>query len=346
MVREFEERIAELVDSPYVVATNSGTSALYLALQLAGVGPGTEVVSTPATAIPTNASAAALGARIRWADIDPSTGLIDPTTVGALTGATTKAVLAVDLGGAPAAIDEIRDAVPDGVAVIEDAAQALGASRHGRPVGADAHFMCLSFQATKLLTCGDGGALVCTDERDYERAIALRWFGVHRRTPRQRFADLRALDFAEAGLKLHMNDVSAAIGIGQLSHVDDLLARNRRCAARLTAALSPAGVETSAVSPGSDPSWWSYWILVEDPEAVEASLAADDIDASQLMPRNDRLTAFGPADRDLPGVDAFFERALAIPCGWWLDNHDIDRVATAVIAAVGASRPRTPLVPT
>lgn len=333
-VREFELQIGQLIESEFVVATNSATSAIYLALSMVGVEENTEVITTPVTAIATNAPIAVRKARIRWADVDPSTGTIDPRSVSDLVNSRTRAIIAVDLGGMPALVEEIRALVRDEIPIVEDAAQAFGASRHDRPLGIHARFTAFSFQGIKLVTCGDGGALVCNNSQDYDRAVALRWFGLDRRLPRQRVLELRELDVPEPGLKLHMNDVSAAIGLGQLSSVDELLAANRRCATLLTERLLPHDIELGGMTPGADPSWWTYWIHVPDPVEAEATLVERGVACSQLMARNDRLSGFGRADRPLPGVDAFFAHALAIPCGWWLSDEDIDRVASTVIAVV------------
>ena len=149
------------------------------------------------------------------------------------------------------------------IKLIEDAAHAFGGSYQGQPIGSHSDYVCFSFQAIKHLTTIDGGALVCKDDEDYRRGKLLRWYGIDRETAR---ADFRCEeDVVEYGYKFHMNDVCATIGIQQLNHVGDVLARHRANAAYYNEQLSDlSGVTLLNYQPDRVSSYWLYTMLVED----------------------------------------------------------------------------------
>ena len=333
-VAAFEAALRPWVGSDNVLALNSCTSALHLALQLARIGPGDEVISTPLTCVATNLSIVHAGARVSWADIDPATGNIDPEDVTRKVTRRTRAVMAVHWGGDPCDLAAIHGiAAEHGLKVIEDAGHALGARYQGRPIGCHSDFVCFSFQAVKTLTTGDGGALTCRDPRDRERGRLLRWYGLDRQQRLRRGIDDDTIDILEAGDKLHMNDICATIGLEQLNHLAEALARIRRNARRYDEAF--AGLKSVAPplrKPGHESSNWLYTVRVRDLSGFRRAMADAGIAASQVHVRNDRYTVFREFAADLPGVDAFTAEAVCIPVGWWLGETELHRVMAAVYA--------------
>src|SRR5215472_10644213 len=217
-VAEFEAALAPIVGNRNVLTVNSGTSALQLALRLAGVRGGS-VVTTPMTCSATVLPVLAEGAAPVWADIDPATGNIDPLDAERKLRPGTAAILAVHWGGQPCDMGALLDVGRrHGLPVIIDAAHALGASWSGEPVGAPAaDFTCFSLQAIKHITTIDGGILTTKDAADYRRGKLLRWYGIDRDAEQ---ADARvAADIPEWGYKFHMNDVAATIGLAQLEYL-------------------------------------------------------------------------------------------------------------------------------
>lgn len=333
-VEEFERALRPWTGSPNVLALNSGTSALELALHLAGVGPGDEVISTPLTCVATNHAILHRGARVVWADTDPSTGNIDPGSIRLLVTARTKAVMVVHWGGDPCELDEIHAiAAARGLKVIEDAGHAFGADYGGAPIGSHSHFVCFSFQAVKILTTVDGGALTCQRPEDHERGRLLRWYGIDRRERRRRGIDDDTLDITELGYKIHMNDVCATVGLEQLRYVGQNLARTRANAARYDEAFAGlTGVKPLVRRPGHDNSHWLYTVKVRSPPEFRAFMNRAGIDASQVHVRNDRYRVFRSFAVPLPGLDTFCAHFVCIPVGWWLGDADVDRVVAAVEA--------------
>jgi dTDP-4-amino-4,6-dideoxygalactose transaminase len=319
----FEEALAPVLGGP-VLSVNSGTSALHLAGVLLDLKPGDEVISTPITCAATNLALLHAGATIVWADVDPTTGLIDPESVAAKVTAKTRAVMAVDWAGALVDGDLLREAT-GGAPVIEDAAHAFGALRT-QPLP---ELVCWSFQAIKHLTTGDGGGLYVRDPVLREKARRLRWFGIDRQAPGPNIDK----SIAEAGFKYHMNDIDASIGLANLPHAQEAVAKHRANAAWYASALKDVpGIRLPPEDPTS--AWWLYTILLEPSDAQRgfiSFMAARGVECSRVHSRNDVQPVFGPLAADeLPGVDAFDGHQVAIPVGWWVGDDERSRVAEAV----------------
>jgi len=323
-VKEFEAALSEFLGTP-TITLNSGTSALTLALRLAGVGPGDEVITTPMTCQATNVPILTTGAIPVWADIDPRTGLIDPQSIANKLTAKTKAVMAVDWGGAPCDYNAIYNNLPSNVKLIEDAAHAFGSIYQSRPVGDLADFTCFSFQAIKHLTSVDGGALTALHDEDLVRGRLLRWFGIDREAEVKEFRG--EVDVEEAGYKFHMNDLNAAIGLENLKHTPNLLALHRSHAAVLDHGLNWDIYTSTDPSYQHNSAHWLYTVLLPDAqirEKFKSYMPSKGIQVSQVHWRNDKLTAFKEfASDDLPGVDEFSSRMICVPVHYEADAHRV-----------------------
>lgn len=340
LVKRFEQEFAALVgaDPATVVAVNSCSSALALALQLAGVGPGDRVISSPMTCTATNEAIVNAGADIVWADVDDHTGLIDHADVARKivppeklhVRRQVKAIMAVDWGGHACDYRALRS---HGIPVIEDAAHALLATCPdpvggvGIPVaGAGGDYVCYSLGPIKHLSAGDGGMLI-THRNDAARARKLRWHSLDRESS----ADFRcAQTIAEPGHKWHMTDLNAAIGLANLPHAEWVVARHRANAAFYDRALAGApGIVTPPVDEGS--SYWCYFLQVEDRADFIAFMAEKGIATSPVHARNDTHPAYHFPNGPLPGVDHYAGRNVAIPVGWWCGEEERQHVAGSVL---------------
>lgn len=318
--RQFEEALQSRVSTGQnVVVVNSGTSALELAYELLGLERGDEVISTPMTCVATNVGLARRGCRIRWADCDPDTGMIDVASAHELVTDRTRAIVCVDWTGVLSPVEQLRSA---GVPVVQDAAHSL--SPLIGPETRPADFTAWSFQAIKHLTSVDGGALL-VENNALALARRLRWYGLDRsRGPLHR----EPQDLERAGFKWHLSDVNAAVGLANLPGLGAAVDRSRAIAAHFRDVLGSA-------LPASATGWSSSWmcaVTVDDPLALRAHLASLGIESGQVHQRNDQLTALGAFTRPLPGVDVYAARYLAIPCGWWMSDSDVEKVADAVRA--------------
>lgn len=330
-VERFERELAPWFGSKSVLALNNGTAAIHLALRLANVGYGDEVISTPMTCVATNEPILSIGAKVVWADIDPDTGNIDPQDVAKKITKKTKAIIVVHWGGYPCELEALNTIASQyGIKLIEDACHAFGATYHGKPIGSISDFTCFSFQAIKEITTIDGGALVCKSKNDYERGRLLRWYGIDRKKNRK---DFRCeSDIKESGYKFHMNDVAATIGIEQLKYVRKNLTRNRLNAAKYNNAFSSlVNVSALCYMKNRQSSYWLYTLRVKSPSAFGNWMKKAKIAVSQVHARNDKHTVFKYSITNLPGVDEFVSKQMCIPVGWWLTQEDRSYIIDTIV---------------
>ena len=317
-VEEFEAALQKQFDLPRrPVTVNSCTSALDLALELIGVGPGDAVITTPQTCTATNTPIVKRHAIPVWADIN-GRGLVTAETVlkawlqAKDEGLNVKAVMVVDWAGARPDIDRMRHMLPDNLPIIEDAA-------HRLPDASPADYTAWSFQAIKYLTTGDGGALL-TPASQLKRAKLLRWYGLDRDSS----ADFRCeQNIGEVGFKYHMNDIAATIGLANLPLAIHNLERQRRNAMTISRELRREFYP--------DSHYWFYPLVLGDGQRDDfvRHMTERGVEVSQVHARNDKHTGF-QYPRRLPGVDMFDSRQIAIPCGWWLTDDDLAHVIDSV----------------
>ena len=322
-VAAFEHAVAEAVGTADAVAVSTGTAALHLALLALGIGPGDEVI-VPAYTFPATANAVELcGGRAVLVDVDPETFLAQAEHVAAAVTPRTRAVLAVHLFGRPVAWEELQTAVPQEVALLEDAAGALGARYRGTPCGALGLMACLSFHPRKVVTTGEGGA-VTTDEA--ELAAAVRRQRNHGITIGDR------VDIAAPGFNYRLPDVLCALGIPQLERLESLLQARERVAGWYTERLAHL-VMTPSADEGDRHGWQAYVVALDRRDDALAGLRSQGIEAQIGTYAVNRLSAY--RDRgSFPGADAAFERALALPFATSMTEDDVDRVCTALQAYV------------
>jgi dTDP-4-amino-4,6-dideoxygalactose transaminase len=173
-----------------------------------------------------------------------------------------------------------------------------------------------SFQAIKHLTTVDGGMLTCRNAADLQVGRRVRWFGIDRSQPRT------LVDVHEVGYKYHMNNVTACIGLAQLSGIQAIIDRHIENGTFFDSVLSQMpGVQVCTHDPGSRPAYWIYTVLVNRRDDLERYLTECGVDCSKAHRRNDEHPVFGPSKSHLPGLDSFYSRMLHIPCGWWVTNE-------------------------
>lgn len=223
-VERFEAALSEFCGGRPVRTLNSGTAALELGLRLAGIGAGDEVITSPLSWVATANVILAVGARPVFVDIDPHTRNIDLDQIESAITPRTRALLPVYMAGLPVNLGKLYDlAAQRHLRVIEDAAQALGASWHGTRVGARGDLVAFSFHANKNVTTGEGGCLVLPDLATADRATRLRLQGVVR-------SGDDGMDVEEIGYKLNLTDIAARIGLGQLARCAEFVAQRRALA--------------------------------------------------------------------------------------------------------------------
>jgi dTDP-4-amino-4,6-dideoxygalactose transaminase len=348
-VEAFEAAVARLVGAAHAVAVSSGTAALHCAAFAAGVGPGDEVV-VPALTFAASANAVLyLGGTPVFADVRPDTLTVDPDDVAARLSPRTRAVVAVDFAGQPAALDALAALARDrGLALIEDAAHSLGAEYRGRRVGSIADLTTFSFHPVKHVTTGEGG-LVTTG--DAELARRLRRFRNHGLETEFRERDARGLEYSpmvDLGFNYRLTDLQCALGLSQLGRLEALLERRAGIARRYRAELGDlAGLALPAVEPGVRHAWHIFPVLLDlarlraDRRTVLAALRAEHIGAAvHYVPVywHPYYQARGYARGLCPRAEEAWARLLTLPLFPSMTEGDVDDVLAAVRKVLGHYR--------
>lgn len=342
-VTAFQKEVSQYLGrGDNLVVMNSCTSALTVALKLAGVRHGDHVVTTPMTCVATNTPIRNLGAKVVWADIDPTTGTLYAEAIRRVITPKTKAVMFVAWAGNPGELDIIYETCQArNVKLIIDAAHAFGAQYDGKCISEFADMTAYSFQAIKHITTGDGGALVCNDSADLQRAKNLKWFGFDRDSAKDEKGDWKGqqwqVDVDEPGYKFNMNNVSAAIGLSQMRHVQNILDSHRQNSNLYDDLFKSTRVHPLFRPKRSLSSNWVYTLLAPDSEDgsirddIVKSLNDEGIMAGLVHVPNDGYACFIRSKAELPGTRKFERRHFSIPCGWWLEEKDVRHIAARVI---------------
>ena len=331
-VRQFENKIGQIIQNPNVVTLNSGTSSLHMALVVAGVGPGDEVITTAQTMMATSTAILQTGATPVFADIEYVTGNIDANDIEHRITKRTKAILMVHWGGYPCDIAAItKIAKKHKLVVIEDAAHALGSVYKNKMIGQISDLTCFSFQAIKMITTGDGGAISCKNNRDFKLAKRLKWFGIDRDLRKQSELGEPYFDVKELGFKYHMNDISAAIGLGNLTDFKKLLHQKHKIAEKYNKAFQNIpGITLHQYQKDRKSAYWLYLIHVENRLQFIRKLKSHNIEASVVHMRIDQNSLFKSCNHDLPQLDKYNSTHVALPIHNLVSIKDSERVIQVV----------------
>jgi dTDP-4-amino-4,6-dideoxygalactose transaminase len=341
-VPAFEAEFAAFVGAAHCVATNSGTAALKVALLALGIGPGDEVITVPNTDIGTISPIHLAGATSVFVDVDPVTLCMDPAAARAAITPRTRAILPVDLFGHPAPLLELR-ALADahGLALVEDACLALGASVSGRRIGTIADATCFSFASTKHLgSFGSGGACTTADPALAERMRRISAYGQDRARHRSIGGASLPLLHETEGLNERLDEIQAAVLRVKLHDVPESIRIRRVQAARYTGALAVA-IDTPREADGAVHTFRNYVVHVDRRDAVRAALTRAGI-ASALsyappMHLQPVYAHKGHGPGSFPVSEKSGERLIGLPIGPHHDDAAIDLVIEALDAAVAAT---------
>jgi perosamine synthetase len=338
-IDRFEEAFAETVGAPYAAAVSSGTAGLHLLCIGAGVGPGDEVITSPYSFVASANCAIYEGATPVFADVDRRTLNLDPAAVEATVTERTRAVVAVDIYGYPCELDELR-AICDryGLALIQDACEALGARYKGAPVGSQGPPAVFAFYPNKQITTGEGGMVTTHSEEEWRLLRSLR---------NQGRADTGGwLEHARLGFNYRIDDIRAAIGVGQLEKVDDILAARAGAAARYEELLSGIdGLELPCPDDANhERSWFVYVVALPadvEREEVVAALDARGVQTARYLPcihlQAYMREHYGYGEGLCPVAEEMSSRTLAVPFHARISEDDQEYVAEVLREALGRS---------
>lgn len=337
VTEQFENDLAKYFGVDHVIALNSGTAALHLAVQLLDLQPGDEVIVPTITFISTAHVAGYCGAQAVFADVDEDTLCISVDDVRRKITPRTRAILPVHYGGHPCDMDGLRDAVGDRkITIIEDAAHACGASYKGQLIGGLSPMTCLSFHAVKNLTCGEGGA-ISTNNANWARKLReMRWMGISKdtyiRSARER---VYAWQYwvNELGYKYHMHDISAAIGIVQLKRLKENNQKRRAIVERYNQAFASASwIETPPEHRDVQSSWHIYHIKVPERDRLIAHLKQRQIAPGVHYYPLHMHPYYANLNAQCPIAEEIWKRILSLPMFPDMTEEEIERVIGAVLA--------------
>ena len=341
-VAAFEESVAAALGAAHAVATTSCTTALHLALHALGVGPGDEVVVPSLSFIATTNAPRYVRARPVFADVDLETQNLTPETVEGALSPATRAVIVVHQAGMPADVTAIEAVCePRGVAVIEDAACAIGSTYRGRPIGSGS-LVALSFHPRKLLTTGEGGMLLTGDAELMRLLRRLREHGMAV-TAHERHANPTVVleQYVEPGFNYRMTDLQAALGLVQLAKLDAMVAERRRLADRYREALQDVpGLFLPGDPPYGTTNYQSYVVRFDDELPAERDAVMRELLGQGIATRRGIMAAhLERASSDLraprlPVTERLTRRSLILPMFHAMTDAQLDRVARALARAV------------
>jgi dTDP-4-amino-4,6-dideoxygalactose transaminase len=332
-VAEFESRLAAWIGAPDAVALGDASGALTLALYLSGVRPGDEVITSPLACSATVSPITNLFARPVWCDIDPLTGMPESDNIAGLITEKTRAILLYHWSGDVADVGKIMVlARRHNIKLVVDASAAFGAEWQGHRLGSEADFTVYSFYATKHITTGEGAALLAADTEITRTARHLRRFGIDPAKLRLPNGDLDpAFDIPLAGFNFPMNEIAATIGLEQLPHADEIVARHRINGQYYDAALDGTfGLCLLKRNEDSISGFWTYALRAERRDDLIRKLLSYGISAQRLHLRNDGYSCFDGGARQLSGVALFDAQNLSIPCGWWVSEEEREFVVECI----------------
>ncbi len=340
-VRDFEDRLSttlELTDQR-IVAVNTGTSALHLAMLLLGIGPGDEVITPSFNNIADFQAIMAAGAEPAFCDIEEDSLGIDVEKAERLVSPRTKALIGMDYAGIPCALDQLQlMAERHGLKVIHDAAHSLGSRYCGRHISAFGDVTAFSFDPVKIITCIDGGALVVRSAAEVERLQRYRLLGMDQSASRM-YTNRRAwtYDVAAEGFRYHLANLHASIGLSQLNRLDEFIATRRAACRRYTELL---GAIDGLVLPATDfdgVAPFLYYVRIRGGRRDQAitALRGLGIDTGiHWIPGHNFSFLRGCRRGDLSVTDRVGAEILTLPLHSYMSHSTIERVAEGLRAAL------------
>ncbi|WP_329129629.1 DegT/DnrJ/EryC1/StrS family aminotransferase [Streptomyces sp. NBC_01476] len=338
-VAAFEAAFAERVGAGHGIAVSSCTTALHLALVALDLGPGDEVIVPSLSFIATANAVRYVGAEPVFAEVDLTTGNVTAATVDAVRTERTRAVIAVHQGGVPADVHSLRDRCAGwGLALVEDAACAIGSTVGGSSVGRGALLAAWSFHPRKVVTTGEGGMITTDDAQWAQRLRRLREHGMNASAAQRHAATTPVLEsYLEVGFNYRMTDIQAAVGLVQLGKLDEMVARRRALAARYDALLR----DVPGLRPVRDPAhgrsnFQSYWVLLAEDfpvgrDEVLAALSAAGVSARRgIMAAHLEPAYAGHPHIPLPVTERISRDSLILPVFHTMTEEQQDRVVAVL----------------
>lgn len=319
--KQFEDKLREYFGTPYLMVTTSFHLAISVTLTAMNIKHGDEVIASPMACLASTQPYLSNGCKIRWADVDPKTGTLDPGSVNKRVTGDTKAIIHNHFCGYPGYIDEINDiGTRYGIPVIDDGIECFGSEYHGMKVGnCGTDVTIFSLTAVRFCNCIDGGIIIFKDKDLFEKSLLIRDCGIDRTRFRDELGEISPnCDISLVGYSAMMSNVNGYIGLKQMEKISELLASHRSQAEKWRDTYDFQSKMVPIYRENCNPNYWVYGLLTDEKIQTIKSFRNMGYYASGVHIRNDIYSAFGKQNIVLPGVEEFYKNFVALPCGWWM----------------------------
>lgn len=323
--KKFEDRLQSFIGCKNLMTVNSYFMASQIVFMTLGLKSGDEVITSPMSCLASNQPLQTYGLKIVWADIDPSTGTIDPNDVRNKITSKTKLIIHNHFCGYIGYVDEINTIGKEfGIPVIDDCIEAFGAKYKNNYVGnLGTNITIFSFQTVRLPNAIEGGAIIFTDKTLFNKALLIRDFGIDRSRFRDKYNEISlSCDISISGYGATLNDINSYIGCCQTNDLTDLLYTQQKNARAWDQIIKSQNKLYSIDREEVQPNYWVYGILSNDKINDMLTFRSRNFYASSVHLPNNYYSVFGKKVF-LKGVDDFYSKFLAIPSGWWINESDI-----------------------
>lgn len=320
--KQFEEKLKAYFGTQYLIVTNSFNMAISVALTTLGIVPGDDVIASPMACLASTQPYLSSGLNVRWADVDPQTGTLSPDSVRKQMSPKTKAIVHNHFCGYPGYIDDINEVGQEyGIPVIDDGIECFGSEYKGRKIGnCGSDVTIFSLTAVRFCNCIDGGIVIFNDEEHYRKSLLVRDCGIDRTRFRDELGEISPdCDINLIGYSAMMSNINGYIGLKQMDVIEDLLHRHREQAEKWRNIYDFQSTMIPINREDCNPNYWVFGLLVDDKVETIKRFRKMGYYASGVHIRNDIYSAFGKQNVALPGVDKFYKRFVALPCGWWME---------------------------
>ena len=319
--RKFEDKLKEYFETDSLIVTSSFSSAISVALTTLGIDYGDAVIASPMACLASTQPYLSNGLKVHWADVNPTTGTLSPESVKKQIASHTKAIVHNHFCGNPGFIDEINEIGQEfGIPVIDDGIECFGTEYKGKKIGnCGTDVTVFSLSAVRFCNCIEGGIVIFKDKDYYKKSLLIRDCGIDRTIFRDSMGEINPeCDINLVGYSAMMSNVNGYIGLKQMEHIQELIKKHRIQAEKWNEFFKEHNEGIRVNSENGTPNYWVYGVLADNKVKTIESFRQKGYYASGVHIRNDIYSAFGKQSVELKGVDEFYSRFVALPCGWWM----------------------------
>lgn len=320
--KEFEQSLAKYIGNPNIITVNSFNSAIHILLSSLGIHAGDEIISSPMSCLASNQPLITYGINVKWADIDPKTGTLCPESVRSKITNKTKAIFHNHFCGYIGYVDEINKIAKEkGIYVIDDSIEAFGSELNNKKIGnIDSDATVFSFQTVRLPNTIDGGAISFKSKKHYDKAVLVRDFGIDRTNFRDELNEINPnCDISIPGYGATLSEINSYIGFEQMKSIDKHLHIQRKNANKWEKILSnESNIKCIQLTNNTNPNYWIFGLLSENKIETIKEFREKGFYASGVHLPNNYYSVFGKQE-ELKGVNEFYSKFIALPCGWWAE---------------------------